>query len=163
MKTLLLMRHAKSSWKEAGLSDHDRPLNKRGQRDAPRMGQLLKEQRRVPDLILSSTALRARQTTEYVAQACDFTGDLRFLESLYLSHARGYLEVIRQEAANESCVLLVGHNPVMGELLYLLCEQSLTFPTAALAQLEMNAASWLDLHPPHDIHLVSHQVPKELI
>ena len=68
MKTILLLRHAKSSWKEAGLTDHARPLNKRGLRDAPRMGTLIAEQKIQPDLILSSSAVRAIRTAEAVSQ-----------------------------------------------------------------------------------------------
>jgi phosphohistidine phosphatase len=68
LKTLLLMRHAKSSWKHTELDDHDRPLAKRGKRDAPRMGQLVRQEELVPQLILSSTAVRARNTAEIVAE-----------------------------------------------------------------------------------------------
>ena len=73
MKTLLMLRHAKSSWKDGSLSDHDRPLNERGKRDAPRMGQILKEQALVPELIISSTAKRARKTAAKMAEAAGIT------------------------------------------------------------------------------------------
>jgi phosphohistidine phosphatase len=67
MKTLFILRHAKSSWKEQDLPDHDRPLNKRGKKDAPRMGKLLTDEDLIPDLIMSSTAARAKKTAELVA------------------------------------------------------------------------------------------------
>ena len=79
MKLLLILRHAKSSWKDPDLDDHDRPLNKRGRRDAPRMGRLLRKEDLLPDLILSSTAVRARMTAEMVADASRYRGPLEFM------------------------------------------------------------------------------------
>ena len=78
-KTLLVMRHAKSSWKDASLSDHDRPLNKRGRTAAPRMGELIRDQGILPDYIATSSALRARATAEAVADACGYSGTIREL------------------------------------------------------------------------------------
>ena len=78
MKTLLILRHAKSSWKDLELPDQDRPLNKRGRHDAPRMGKLLKQEDLIPDHIVSSTALRAKKTAELVAKSCKYKGDIAF-------------------------------------------------------------------------------------
>ena len=72
MKTLLVLRHAKSSWKDANLEDHDRPLNKRGKKTAPKMGKLIKDEKLVPDLMISSTALRAKKTAEAVAKTSKY-------------------------------------------------------------------------------------------
>ena len=80
MKTLLILRHAKSSWKHTNLSDHERPLNKRGKKAAPLIGQLLYEQDLVPDIILSSTARRARNTAEIVAEVSGFEGEIYYLD-----------------------------------------------------------------------------------
>ena len=88
MKTLLLLRHAKSSWKESSLTDHDRPLNDRGQRDAARMGQLLTDEDLLPDLILLSTATRARTTAELVAASSGFDGEIRLDGELYHAPSR---------------------------------------------------------------------------
>src|SRR5512137_2550352 len=96
MKTLLLMRHAKSSWKDTELEDLQRPLNKRGRRLAPRMGELLREKELVPQLIYSSNAVRARQTAEFLAGATGYTGDIRYQESLYLAEPSAYLDAIAQ-------------------------------------------------------------------
>ncbi len=74
MKTLLVQRHAKSSWKDPGLDDHDRPLNKRGKKDGPRMGRLVREEDLIPDLILSSTAVRAKNTAKEVAEISGYSG-----------------------------------------------------------------------------------------
>ena len=83
MKTLLIMRHAKSSWKEQDLPDHDRPLNKRGEKDAPRMGKLLKDEDLIPDLIMSSSAVRAKKTAELVVKTCKYKGKIVLNHSLY--------------------------------------------------------------------------------
>jgi len=76
MKTLLILRHAKSSWKNPGLADHNRPLNKRGKRDAPRVGRLLRDKNLTPDLILSSTAKRALDTAEAAAESSGYEGEI---------------------------------------------------------------------------------------
>ena len=87
MKTLLILRHAKSSWKFPDLSDHDRPLNRRGKQDAPRMGRLLKEKGLVPDLVISSTATRAKDTATAVAKHSGYKGRKINFESLYAACA----------------------------------------------------------------------------
>src|SRR5215510_9473869 len=83
MKTLLLLRHAKSSWKDSDLDDHDRPLNQRGKRDAPRMGQLLKDEQLVPEFILCSSAKRCRKTAEHVIHESGYRGETRITGDLY--------------------------------------------------------------------------------
>ena len=83
MKTLLLMRHAKSSWDDPDVADHDRPLNKRGKKDAPRMGQWLAEQGLTPEVIVTSTAKRARKTAELVAESCGCQREPIVLPELY--------------------------------------------------------------------------------
>src|SRR4029079_4472733 len=95
MKTLLVMRHAKSSWKDATLDDHDRPLKKRGQKAAPKMGALLCERGLVPDLIVSSTALRAVATSKAVAEACGYVREIQLVHDLYLADAKTCVEVLR--------------------------------------------------------------------
>ena len=83
MKTLSILRHAKSSWKDLGVPDHERPLNKRGRHDAPLMGKLLRDQNITPDLIISSTAIRAATTAKLVAKACKYKGEIIFDKSVY--------------------------------------------------------------------------------
>ena len=84
MKTLLLLRHAKSSWKETESSDHDRPLNKRGRRTAPLIGEYLQAEGLLPDLILCSSAVRAHETALLVAEACSYRGEIKQIRELYL-------------------------------------------------------------------------------
>ena len=106
MKTLLIMRHAKSSWKEQDLPDHDRPLNKRGKNDAPRMGKLLKDEDLVPDLIMSSTAVRAKKTAELVAKTCKYNGKIVLNHSLYGAEPAAYLKILGG-LFDQSCIIII--------------------------------------------------------
>src|SRR6187431_2275879 len=106
MKTLLLMRHAKSSWKDETLDDHDRPLNKRGKREAPQMGELLRDHQLVPDYILCSSARRARKTAESVAFAAGFRGETRITSELYMATPTRILEILAQTSDAFGSVLL---------------------------------------------------------
>jgi len=162
MKTLLLLRHAKSSWDDANLLDHDRPLNKRGQRDAPRMGEVLREENLLPDLVLSSDALRASQTIELVMEASDYQSEIRFSRDLYAAGPLACLEALAGIEDDYSCVMLVGHNPGLEELLALLCGQNESLPTAALAQLRLPIEQWSDLKNKTRGELVEIWRPKEI-
>src|SRR5437870_2049014 len=115
MKSVLVLRHAKSSWKHPELADQDRPLNKRGKRDAPRMGRILKKERLVPDIIISSTAVRARATAEAVAKASGYQRDITFNRSLYAAGPQAYIDALHDLDDNVR-VLIVGHNPGLEEL-----------------------------------------------
>lgn len=145
MRTLVLLRHAKSSWKVASLEDHDRPLNKRGRRDAPRMGQLLAEQGLVPDLVLCSSARRARDTAFSVLHAAGYEGETRILRSLYMAGAEACAETIRRLEGEPTRLMVVAHNPGLEELLQALTGQVIELPTAGLAQLRLSIDSWRDL------------------
>src|SRR5262245_35485739 len=138
MKTLLLLRHAKSSWKYPDLADHDRPLNKRGKVIAPRMGQLLKDENLVPDLILSSTAARAQTTAHKVARASGYEGDIRVTRELYETGPAAYLALLQAIPEEHARVLVVGHNPDLEVLLEQLTDEAETLPTAALALVELS-------------------------
>lgn len=162
MKTLFLMRHAKSSWKDERLPDHDRPLNKRGKKDAPRMGQLLVEQKIQPDRWLSSTALRARTTAELVAETVDFAGEIELRSDLYHAAPADYLAVLQEVADTADSVLIVGHNPGLEELLELLTGAAKAFPTAALARIELPVLDWKELKTSTRGKLIHLWRPKEL-
>ena len=142
MKTLLVLRHAKSSWDHAELSDHDRPLSRRGNRAAPRMGRLLVEQGLVPDLILSSTAERARTTAEMVADECAPPPPIDYLPSLYGADPQTYLEAASDSGDDLERVMVVGHNPGIESLVSLLTGSYERMPTAALACIELQIESW---------------------
>src|SRR5437667_8389537 len=106
MKTLLLLRHAKSDWGDTSLRDFDRPLAPRGQRDAPRIGGALRKRGAVPDLIVSSPAARARGTIEAVRQAAKLANEIEFDEAVYGASSAELLKLIRRLPDSSMCALL---------------------------------------------------------
>jgi phosphohistidine phosphatase len=162
MKTLLLMRHAKSSWKEKETNDHERVLNKRGRKDAPRMGTLLQERELSPQIILSSSALRARQTAELVAEAAGFPGEPVYLDNLYMAEADEYISVLRGLSDDYERVLVVGHNPGLETLLQILSHRIESLPTAVIAHLVIDIDHWSALTKDMEGDLIEIWRPKEL-
>ena len=142
MKTVLILRHAKSSWDNPNLADYGRPLNKRGKRDAPRMGKHILQQGLVPDRILTSSAKRARKTAAKVAKACNFTGTVKKLDRFYHAPPGIYLETLQAVSDKHRCVMVVGHNPTMELLARHLTHKIVTMPTAALAHIEFPIQNW---------------------
>lgn len=145
MKTLLILRHAKSSWKDGSLSDHERPLNKRGERNAPEVGRRLREKDLVPDFIFCSSAKRAQQTVDLVTEACDYEGEIDFRRMLYTSGPEAYLEILRTLDDAYQRVMVVGHNPDLEELLVMLTGSLDALPTAALAEIVLPIEHWSEL------------------
>lgn len=146
MKTLLILRHAKSSWKDAALADHDRPLNKRGKQDAPRMGKFLRAQNLVPDRIISSTAKRARKTATAVAKACRYESKVELTSEFYHAGPGAYLAVLQNVQDDDQRVMVVGHNPGMEALVAHLTGSMETMPTAALAHVALPIKQWTELN-----------------
>lgn len=143
MKTLFLVRHAKSSWDNAALPDKERPLNDRGRRDAPKMGERLAKRDVKPDLILSSPAVRALSTAEIVAEKLDYRRkDIVVTERLYAAEVDDLLDVIRQLGDELKCVMLFGHNPEFTELAHRLSGEIAHMPTCAIAEFTFDAKSW---------------------
>ena len=143
MKTLLLVRHGKSSWDHQGLSDHDRPLNDRGLRDAPEMGRRLAERGVSPDVILSSTALRARTTAELIAEALGFGADRVITdERLYAASASEVLGVIQELDDSVGCAIVIGHNPETASLAQKFSEDIAEMPTCAIAEFTFDVDAW---------------------
>jgi len=145
VKTLLLLRHAKSSWDHPSMRDFDRPLADRGKRDAPRIGRALKEREPVPDLIISSPAARARETVEAVIKSAGLTASLQFDESIYDASLAELMRLVRGLPDQTSCVLMVGHNPGFEGLVNRLTGASERMPTAALASIEFQVDHWQDV------------------
>jgi phosphohistidine phosphatase len=162
MKTLLLLRHAKSCWKDGDLDDHDRPLNKRGKRDAPRMGKLLRDENLVPDLILCSSAKRTRRTAELVAKAAEYRGETRLTGELYEANAGRLLGAIHSLPDSTQRVLLIGHNPGLEELLEAVTGSYRPLTTGALAWLEFTSDSWQEIKPEYRAELKHLWQPREL-
>ncbi len=160
MKTIILMRHAKSSWKETDLADHERPLNKRGEKDAPRMGKLLRDHNLVPQVILSSTAVRCSQTAEAVADKIDYKNEVIYSPTLYLAEPQTYLDALQGLSDDVDCVLVVGHNPGLEGLVQILSGKVEPLPTAAIALIQMPICSWQALDIQVEGKLVNLWQPK---
>ena len=162
MKTLLILRHAKSSWKDSSLTDHDRPLNKRGKQDAPRMGKLLLQQGLIPDRIISSTAKRARKTATAVAKACQREDKVELTPEFYHASPGSYLAVLQNISDYDERVMVVGHNPGMEALVAHLTGIMETMPTAALAHVALPIDQWTELDYEVQGELLHLWCPKEI-
>jgi len=127
------------------LADHDRPLNKRGKRDAPLMGRLLKKEHLLPDNIISSTAIRARSTAEAIAKASGYKGEIILNKSLYAAGPEVYLGVIHALSDEYVRVLIVGHNPGLEELVELLTGEIHLMPTCSLAHVKFRVDKWSEI------------------
>lgn len=160
MKTLLLLRHAKSDW-STGEDDFDRPLNGRGNGDLPRLARLLLSYAPRPDLLLSSPALRARQTAQGVSGCLAAEGRLLFDEALYLAPPPRLLQALAAHGGSSQTVLLIAHNPGIEELAGLLCGGRLQMPTGALVALAFANDSWDGLGAGSG-HLLFYVVPRLL-
>lgn len=146
MRTLFLVRHAKSSWDDPALPDKDRPLDARGKRDAPMMGKRLAKRDVKPDLILSSPARRALTTAEIIAKELDYNvKDIVVHERLYAAAADDLLSVIRKLNDKLKHVMLFGHNPELTELAHRLSKEITRLPTCAVAEFKFSAKSWSDV------------------
>ena len=146
MKTLLVLRHAKSSRDDPALDDRDRQLNARGERDAPRMGRLIKDEQLSPDFVVCSDAVRARQTAEAMAEAAGYSGTILLEHRLYAAEAADILAVLRDVVEpGLGTVMVVGHNPGLEDLVSALTGFREELPTAALAQLALQIDRWPDI------------------
>jgi phosphohistidine phosphatase len=162
MKTVLLMRHAKSSWKDPNLADHDRPLNKRGKRDATRMGNLLIEEDLTPDAIYCSTAKRAKSTVDGLLKVCDFDGEVTYTGSLYHGGSEDFFEILSNLPDEIQSVMLVGHNPDMEYFLDLICDVQEQMPTGAIAVITFSVENWDEITDEEAGELVHLWKPREL-
>lgn len=156
MKTLILVRHAKSSWDHPGLDDHERLLSERGLRDAPRMGRRLADRGLAPDVVLSSTAVRALTTAELMAEAIGVERDRIVAdERLYATSAAGLLEVIGELDSSVQTGMVVGHNPEMTSLAQRFTDEIGHLPTCAVVEFRFDADAWdeLDEGLVRDVHV----------
>ena len=147
-KLLLICRHAKSSWQDHALGDVDRPLNQRGQRDAPEMGRRLRQRGLLPDLIVASHAVRARTTASLYADQLGYPQEKIHIEpALYAATPKVLLNLLRQIKPAFSRVMIVGHNPEFTALANLLGSSVAidNLPTGGIVALEFTIASWAEL------------------
>ena len=156
MRRILLLRHAKSDWSDPAASDHARPLNRRGQDAARRIGAYLDRHRLVPEYVLCSTATRARETWDLVAAEIPAAPPPHHDERLYNAAAGSILDVLRQASPSIKSLLLVGHNPGLQELSTLLIASGdlddrerlhEKLPAGGLVVIDFPIEDWSRLHP----------------
>jgi phosphohistidine phosphatase len=145
VKRLLVLRHAKSSWDDVARDDWARPLSPRGERDAPRVGHLLRERSLIPELIITSDAIRAHATARAVAEAAGYEGTIVAEPSLYHAKPDELLATLNGVTDKVRAVLIVGHNPGLEDLVAQLTGEPLDLPTAALVHLAVPVDDWRDL------------------
>lgn len=151
MKTLFLIRHAKSSWDNPDLTDFDRPLNKRGQKDAPRMGKRLKEKRVTPDRMITSPAVRAFATCKEIARVLGFAEEKIIADRrLYHADEDQILKVIKElkdsPRDSEEVVMLFGHNPGLTEFANSLLNETMeNIPTTGIVAATLNVNQWQEV------------------
>jgi phosphohistidine phosphatase len=162
MKTLLLMRHGKSSWKDDSLSDHERPLKKRGRRDTKRIAQEIEKNDLYPHIILSSSAARAKETAEILMDTLGFENRIIFSDQLYMAEPEDFIDILSQLDDDYDTVLVIGHNPGMEAFIQIIDGEIETLPTAGLGQLVLVLDSWQDISLDTMGDLVGLYKPKEL-
>ncbi|MEQ1905231.1 MAG: histidine phosphatase family protein [Pirellulaceae bacterium] len=145
MKTILFMRHAKSDWGQADLSDHDRPLNERGRRVAPAMGQYLCQHNLVPEMVIVSTARRAQETLELMLPHWPTQPKAISQRGLYMATGRAFYLAIADVPNQVQHVMVIGHNPGMTALAGMFDRTSTHFPTAAVLYLRSLKADWAEI------------------
>jgi phosphohistidine phosphatase len=161
MKTLTLVRHAKSSWKDSSLADRDRPLNKRGKRDAPEMGRRIVAAGIRPSLIVSSPAVRAWTTAKVIASEIGYPREFLQRDSaLYLASVNGILDVIASQDTGFNSLMLVGHNPGFTDFAnYLVPGLTNNVPTAGVVSVELDTDEWT-LYDKPGTELLLYDFPK---
>jgi phosphohistidine phosphatase len=161
MKTLTLVRHAKSSWKDTSLADRDRPLNKRGERDAPEMGRRIVAAGIRPSLIVSSPAVRAWTTARIIADAIGYPREfLQRDKALYLASVNTILDVIVAQDNGFNSLMLVGHNPGFTDFAnYLVPGLTNNIPTAGVVCVQLDTEDW-SLYDKPGVELVLYDFPK---
>ena len=145
MRTLYLLRHAKSSWKDENQQDFERPLAGRGRKACGVMARLIQTEGMEFDLLLSSTAVRARETIDLIRQNAKLRSELRFDERIYDAPVSRLVQVISEVENDRKVILLIGHNPGMEELLQTLTGQVERMTTAALAKIKLKTSKWSEV------------------
>ena len=162
MKTLTILRHAKSSWRNSGLSDHDRPLNKRGERDVPIMATRILQAGIRPSLILTSPAIRAWTTAKVIAEKISYP--IEFLqrdERLYHAGVRRIIDILAEQDIGFNSIMIVGHNPGFTDFAnYLVPGLTHNIPTCGVVSVTVDSDDW-NLKANKDAELVTYDYPKK--
>lgn len=147
MRTLYLLRHAKSSWDHPNLADFQRPLSDRGRKAAPLIGKAMRENGFIPEIVISSPAERAKQTAGLVAEAAGIGDVIRFNEIIYGAGTSEILDIVSALDDAVASVMLVGHNPTSENAVRVLTGEDERMPTAALAVIDLEIGRWNEITP----------------
>ncbi|MGK0256264.1 MAG: phosphohistidine phosphatase [Arcobacteraceae bacterium] len=161
MKKLVIIRHAKSDWDDSSLNDFDRPLNKKGLKDALSMGKFLKEKNLLPDFMISSPATRAITTAQIIAKEVQYEKAITPNQYIYEAYVNTLQEIVSYIHDSNDVVFLVGHNPGVSSLSYMLSVMKESIPTAALVEIDFNCDSWMDISKENST-LISYDFPKKI-
>jgi len=159
MKRLYIIRHAKSSWKDETLNDFDRPLNKRGKSNAPLMGSKLRDKKVLPDIIISSPALRAKTTAELIAKKIHFSKVIVFDERMYDSAPAELHNIVTEVDDKNSVLFLVGHNPELNMLAEEYVDFDENIVTCGIVEVTFDCDRWADIST-ENARLISFDYPK---
>lgn len=162
MKTLLLMRHGKSSWKDESLEDYERPLKKRGKKDSKKIAKVIAESNLIPDIILSSSATRARETVNIVVDVLEFEKRIVFSDELYMGEPRDVVNSLKNLTDDYESAMIVGHNPGLEAYVQIVDGEIEALPTAGLGYLVLVLDSWKDISLETMGDLVGFWTPKSL-
>jgi phosphohistidine phosphatase len=144
MRTLYLLRHAKSSWKDASLADFERPLKRRGREAAEQMGRFLASKKLGLSILISSPSVRTRETVEIVLDHASLRVEPQFDQRIYEASLSTLVQIVSEIADDKKVAMLVGHNPGMEELLAFLASEHRHMPTCALARISLDCSSWTE-------------------
>ena len=146
MRELILIRHAKSDWSNPLLDDFERPLNKRGSKNAPFMAKILKKEIQKPDLIISSPSFRTKLTLEYFLKEFEYKGEVIFEKSIYEAPFENLLKAIKNVDDKYKTIFLIGHNPGLNDLAnFLLGSFEDNIPTSGVLKIDFNTNSWKNI------------------
>lgn len=163
MKTIFLVRHAKSSWESPALEDFDRPLNRRGKQDAPKMGGRLKDKNIMPDLLISSPAKRTLKTARKMAKAMGYPKKkISFIDSLYHASSREFFLVIQGISSSVDTLMVVGHNPGLTDFANAICERGIdNIVTAGIYAVQLSVDDWKEIKNGSKGRLLFYEYPKK--
>ena len=160
MKKLVIIRHAKSDWDDSSLDDFDRHLNNQGLKDATLMGKLLKEKDLLPDFIISSPAKRAITTAEIIAKEVGYEKVITQNQYIYEAYVNTLQEIVSYMHDSNDIVFLLGHNPGVSALAYMLRDMKESIPACASIEIDFDCDSWMDVSKENS-SLVSYDFPKK--
>ena len=163
MKSLLLLRHAKTSDNKASISDGMRPLSDSGKYDVYKMSKFLKNNKLIPSLIISSSAKRAKDTSNLLAESIGYNDSIYVSELLYETSAIDYINVISEVSNNINMVLLVGHNPILENLIELITNELIMMETCSLVHILLPITTWREIKKNPKGKLIKLVTIKELI